>query len=366
MEIIMHEIPVREIVKGFIDDPNFGCIGYGGKLNIRPAFQREFVYNDKQREEVITSILKDFPLNVMYWVRSGDDTFEMLDGQQRTISICQYVKGDFSLDYLSFGSLTNDKREKILNYKLMIYICEGNDDEKLSWFNIINIAGEKLTQQEARNAIYACEWLTDAKKFFSKNGCPAYTFYKDYLKGSAIRQNYLETALKWIIDRDNLSAVENYMDIQKNNNTPDASELWNYFKSVLDWVQEIFTKYRKVMKGIDWGILYNRHKDKAVNPKKLEEEISRLIMDDDVTNKSGIYAYVLDGNERHLNIRAFTHAMKNAAYERQMGICTKCGKHFDLDDMQADHITPWSLGGKTNADNCQMLCADCNRRKSNL
>lgn len=367
MEIIMREIPVREVAAGFVDDPEIGCVGYGGRLNIRPAFQREFVYNDKQRDAVIHTVQKNFPLNVMYWVRSGDGGFEMLDGQQRTISICQYVTGGFSLDYRSFGSLTYTEREQILNYKLMIYICEGTDQEKLDWFNVINTAGEKLLEQEARNAIYSCTWLTDAKKFFSKNGCPAYTLYGKYLKGSAIRQDYLETALKWIANRDELPAVESYMDAQKKNHTPDASELWQYFESVFAWVQSTFPQYRKnIMSGIDWGILYNQHKDDAVDPAQLNQKISRLLMDDDVTNKRGICAYVLDGDERHLNIRAFSQSMKLAAYERQSGICAACGKHFELDGMHADHITPWSKGGKTIADNCQMLCADCNRRKRDV
>ena len=348
MEITMHEIPVREVAKDFIDDPNLGCRCYGGKLNIRPAFQREFVYNNEQRNKVIRTVQKNFPLNVMYWVRSDDGTFEMLDGQQRTISICQYVTGVFSLDYKSFGSLTATEREQILNYKLMIYICEGNDQEKLDWFDIINTSGEQLTTQEARNAIYACPWLTDAKKYFSKPNCPAQVQYKNYLKGSAIRQDFLETALKWIVNRDDLAAVENYMDAQKQNRTPTADDLWNYFESVMTWVAKTFPNYRgKFMRGLNWGILYNAHKDDKIDPAKLEEKIKRLILDDEVTNKRGIYAYVLDGDER------------------QGGICAACGKHFELTEMQGDHVTPWSKGGKTTEDNCQMLCKACNRRKSN-
>ncbi|MBR4151753.1 MAG: DUF262 domain-containing protein [Selenomonadaceae bacterium] len=190
MLIELHKILVREVAKDFVDNPEQGCTGYGGRLNIRPAFQREFVYNETQRNEVIRTIKKNFPLNVMYWVRSGDGNFEMLDGQQRTISICQYVTNSFSLDHISFGSLSETEQNKILDYKLTIYICEGNDQEKLDWFKIINIAGEKLTTQEARNAIYACDWLTDAKKFFSKNSCPAQTQYGKYLSGKAIRQDY--------------------------------------------------------------------------------------------------------------------------------------------------------------------------------
>lgn len=365
MEITMHEIPVREVVKDYIDDQS-GCRGYGGRLNIRPAYQREFVYNKEQRDKVIRTIKKDFPLNVMYWVRSGDGTFEMLDGQQRTISICQYVTGAFSLDYKSFGTLTSPEREQILNYKLMIYICEGNDKEKLDWFEVINTAGEKLTEQEARNAIYACTWLTDAKKYFSKPGCPAQVQYGKYLSGKAIRQHFLETALKWIVDRDDLQAVENYMDIQKQNHTPDAAELWQYFTDVFSWVQRTFPNYNaKLMKGIDWGILYNKYKDKTLDPAQLETEIKRLILDDDVTNHRGIYEYLLSGNEKSLNLRAFSDAIKLATYERQNHKCAFCGGHFEFEQMEGDHIKPWSKGGKTELANCQMLCKACNRRKSN-
>ena len=167
MKIELHEIPVRDVVAGYVDSAENGIVGYGGKLNIRPAFQREFIYKDKQRDEVIRTITKQFPLNVMYWVKDDNDNYELLDGQQRTISICQYVNGDFSLDHLAFHNLTDTEREQILDYKLMIYICEGTDKEKLDWFKIINIAGEQLTAQELRNAIYTGEWLTEAKKYFS-------------------------------------------------------------------------------------------------------------------------------------------------------------------------------------------------------
>ncbi len=202
MKIKLHEIPVREVVKGYIDSAENGVVGYSGRLNIRPAFQREFIYKDKQRDEVIRTVQKNFPLNVMYWVKSDNGNYELLDGQQRTISLCQYVNGDYSIDHMGFDNLTQTEREQILDYPLMIYICEGTDKEKLDWFKIINIAGEQLTAQELRNAIYTGEWLTEAKKYFSKTACPAYAIASDYLNGSPIRQNYLETAIKWIAARD--------------------------------------------------------------------------------------------------------------------------------------------------------------------
>lgn len=360
MKIELKEITIREVVENYKDSADEGVIGYGWKLNIRPKYQREFVYKEKQRNAVVETIQKNFPLNVMYWVKNNDNSFEVMDGQQRTISFCQYIQGDFSLNEMYFSNLTNDKKEQIFNYKLMIYICEGTDSEKLDWFKIINIAGEKLTDQELRNAIYTGEWLTDAKRHFSKNGCPAYGLASDYMTGSAIRQDYLETAIKWI-SNDN---IEEYMAI--NQHTPNATEIWLYFQSVINWVKANFPNYRKEMKGVNWGLLYNKFKDKKLDAKKLEEEIVNLMQDEDVTKKSGIYEYLLNGQEKHLSIRAFTDNMKREAYERQKGICPKCKEHFETTEMEADHITPWHSGGKTKAENCQMLCKECNRRKSGI
>ena len=364
MKIELHEIPVRDVVNGYVDSAENGVVGYDGKLNIRPAFQREFIYKDKQRDEVVRTIRKNFPLNVMYWVKSDNGGFELLDGQQRTISICQYVNGDYSIDHLAFHNLTADEQEQILNYPLMIYICEGTDKEKLDWFKIINIAGEQLTAQELRNAIYTGEWLTEAKKYFSKTQCPAYQIAGDYLSGSAIRQNYLETAIKWIAARDGIE-IEDYMSHHQHDTN--CNEIWLYFQTVINWVKATFPNFRKkLMCGLDWGIFYNKYGTNAYDPKALESRIIELLDDEDVSNQKGIYEYLLDGNEKHLNIRAFTDKQARTAYERQKGICPKCGKHFEINEMQADHITPWSKGGKTAQDNCQMLCADCNRKKSNI
>jgi len=294
----------------------------------------------------------------MYWVKNKDGTYEVMDGQQRTISFCEYVKGNFSLDYKYFHNLTKDEQEQILNYKLMIYFCEGKDKEKLDWFKIINIAGLKLTDQELRNAIYSGTWLSDAKRYFSKSGCPAYSIASDYMKGSPIRQDYLETAINWI----SKGKIEEYM--AKNQHKPDANKLWLYFQSVINWIKAVFPNYRKEMKGVDFGILYNEFKDKELDSKKIEKEIVKLMQDEDVTKKSGIYPYILTKNEKYLNIRAFTDRQKREAYERQKGICPKCKKQFEIGEMEADHIKPWHEGGKTIAKNCQMLCKEDNRIKS--
>ena len=360
MKIELHEIMIREITENYVDNAENGVTGYNGKLNIRPKYQREFVYKDKQRNAVIETIVKGFPLNVMYWVKNSDDAFEVLDGQQRTISFCQYVNGDFSINSRAFQNLTITEQQQILDYKVMVYFCEGNDKEKLDWFKIINIAGEKLTDQELRNAVYTGPWLSDAKLKFSKSNCAAYLQGNKYLNGDPIRQDYLETALKWI----NNGNICDYMSAHQHD--PNANELFFYFRSVIDWVENTFIKYRKEMKGTDWGFLYNQYKDIIVDTSALEREIATLMADDDVTSKKGIYPYVLTRQEKYLSVRAFDNRMKRTAYEKQNGICKKCGKHFELEQMEADHITPWSQGGKTLAENCQMLCKDCNRKKSDI
>jgi hypothetical protein len=358
MKIELKEITIRELTKDYQDNEENGVVGYGGKLDIRPPFQREFIYKDKQRDAVINTITKDFPLNVMYWAVREDGNFEVIDGQQRTISVAQFVVGDFAFQNRYFHNLQKDEQEQILNYKLMVYFCSGTDSEKLEWFKTINIAGEKLTDQELRNAVYSGSWVSDAKRYFSKNGCPAYGIANDYLSGTPIRQDYLETTIQWISN----DSIEKYM--AEHQHEPNANELWLYFQSVINWVKAVFLYYRKEMKGIDWGFLYNQFHTKKIDSKKLEKEISELMQDEDVTNKKGIYIYVLTRNEKYLNIRAFSDNQKREAYERQKGICVNCKEHFELDEMEADHITPWHEGGKTSTENCQLLCKEDNRRKS--
>ena len=358
MKIELKEITVQELTDGYQDDGEGGVRGYGGKLDIRPAYQREFIYKDKQRAAVVDTITKNFPLNVMYWAVRDDGTYEIIDGQQRTISIGQYVIGDFSFNGLYIHNLPSDKKKQILDYELMIYVCSGMDSEKLEWFRTINIAGEKLTNQELRNAVYAGSWVTKAKKIFSKNGCVAYQIGKDYLIGSPIRQEYLETAVKWISE----NQIEDYMGKHQHDSTADP--LWNYFQSVIIWIEGAFTKKRKHMKGVDWGTLYNSYKNKKLNPEKIESETAKLIFDDDVTNKTGIYPYILTREEKYLNIRAFTDSMKQKVYEKQSGKCKVCKKEFELSKMEADHIIPWSKGGKTIEENCQLLCIKDHHKKS--
>lgn len=357
MDIEQKNIAIRELVEGYEDNQEAGVVGFDGKLNIRPAFQREFVYSDKQREAVIDTVNRGFPLNTMYWAVTADG-FEIIDGQQRTVSICQYVDGVFSYKDRYFHNLQQDEKDAILDYKLTVYRCQGTDSEKLDWFRTINIAGEKLEDQELRNAVYSGTWTADAKRYFSKTQCAAWQLADKYMTGSPIRQAYLQTAISWINDGD----IEGYMATHQHD--PNANSLWLYFQAVISWVNATFPKYRREMKGIAWGALYNAHKNDNLDPTTLEAETARLMADDEVTKKKGVYEYLLTKNEKHLSIRAFTDSNKRTLYERQKGICPTCKEHFKIGEMEADHVTPWSQGGKTEIENGQMLCRECNRRKS--
>lgn len=369
MKIEPHEITVRELIAGFRDNGEDGVWGYGGKLNIRPPYQREFVYKEKDKKAVIESIMKGFPLNVMYWSVNGDGTYEIIDGQQRTMSICEYCTTNqsfgFKIDNIErgFQNLSEERKNTILDYKLMIYFCDGTSDEKRDWFQIINTAGVQLTNQELLNAIFSGSWVTDAKRYFSKRNCMAADVGKKYMTGRVDRQEYLETAIKWISN----GRVEQYM--KEHQHDVNANELVRHFKQVIAWVELLFPEkyYRAEMKGVDWGKLFNACGNKPFDAEALERDVARLMQDEEIESGSrkGIYPYVLTRDERYLNLRAFPDSIKRLVYERQQGVCAKCGDKFPIEQMEGDHVTPWSEGGRTTVDNCQMLCKTCNRRKSN-
>ena len=369
MKIEQKSITVRDLVEGYVDDPNSGVYAYGGKLNVRPPYQREFRYDTKQQQAVIETILKGFPLNIMYWSVADDGTFEMIDGQQRTLSICGYYDRDFNITnkergVLYYNNLTDEEKEHFLNYELTVYFCTGTDKEKLDWFRVINIAGERLLDQELRNAVYSGPFVTDARRHFSKRNCPAQAVGGDYMTGGTLEQAYLETVLKWAARHDGItdaSPIDKYMALHQHD--VNANKLWAYFMQVMTWVQSTFPKYRKEMKGLDWGAMFDEFGDCTYDTDGLEKQISLLMEDDEIMKKSGIYRYVLGGDERDLSFRTFDKKQKREAYERQKGICSLCGKHFELEEMEGDHITPWRDGGRTTAENCQMLCRECNRRK---
>ncbi len=361
MKVAPRDVTVSDLVSGYEDNGEEGGLrGYNGLLDIRPPYQREFVYDEERRKAVIATVLKGFPLNAMYWAVAGNG-FELLDGQQRTLSISQYIDGQFPIvidgSPRFFSNLSPERKAKILAYKLLVYECEGSHDDKLEWFEVINTVGLELKKQELRNAVFIGPWLTAAKKWFSKQGGPAASIGSRLLTGPVNRQAYLEIALDWLTD----GAIDQYMALHQEDQN--ANELWTFFQNVISWVNLTFPKYRTEMKGVEWGPLYKKFGQEKWNTEELEAEVARLMRDNDVTKKSGIYDYVLSGNERALNIRAFDDNMKREAYERQGGICPVCKDHFQSEEMEGDHIKPWHEGGKTNADNCQMLCKPDNRKK---
>lgn len=366
MKIEPLSLTVRQLCDGYADHAEDGVVAYGGKLDVRPKYQREFIYSEKQQQAVINTAMHDWPLNTMYWAVRGDGTFEVIDGQQRTLSLCRFCEGDFSFPWrgsqLFFDNLLPDEQEAFLDYRLTVYLCEGTDSEKLEWFRTINIAGEELTEQELRNAVYAGPWTADAKRYFSKTECAAFQLGGKYMTGSPIRQDYLETAIRWFARGD----IECYMAAHQHDAS--ATALWVYFQNVIAWVRTIFPKYRREMKGVEWGELYNEYSKNEYDPAALERDVARLMADDDVQRKSGIYEYLLSGGEREnaLSIRKFTDSQKRAAYERQGSRCAMCGKAFAYEEMHGDHKTPWSKGGHTTPDNLQMLCRTCNLRKGNV
>ena len=370
MTIEKREVTVGEIVKGYVNNDEQGVRGFGGLLDIRPPYQREFIYNEKEQKAVINTVLHGYPLNVMYWVKRSDDAecpYEVMDGQQRTLSLCEYVAGKFSFDFKFFANQPKDVQQKILDYKLDIYICEGTASEKLDWFQTINIAGKVLNDQEINNAIFAGPFVSDAKRHFSKKNCGAERLGKDLVNGMVNRQDFLKKALEWMAEHETRQkhpqTLKGYM--ADHQHDPNANNLWTYFQNVLNWAITNFDmkKFKMIMKGLDWAWLYDTYGSETLDTVELAKRISILMRDGEIQKQTGIIPYVLTGDERHLDLRAFPEDIKLAAWERQNHICPLCGKEFDYEFMEGDHITPWREGGRTVIENCQMLCRECNRRK---
>lgn len=381
MEIKKTAITIRELTEGYVNesetDIEQGVYAYGGKLCVRPAFQRMFVYKKEQENAVIDTALKGFPLNIMYWVDNGDGTYDCLDGQQRTISLCNFVDGisSFNAPWLNDNKKTYlhtlerinpDLAEQFLNYELEVYICKGTKAEQMEWFRTINIAGEELYPQELRNASYVSKWLTDAKRYFSKASvsakCPAERIGGEYTNKNANRQEILAQAISWFIGSEKDEDICQYMEEHINDN--DASELWNYFNDVINWVQELFPgTYDKGMASVKWGVLYNDYKNEAFDPDEICEKFDELIeykaskeLDISVAK---ICEYCITRDEKLLKHREFNNAQKTTLYNRQKGICPICGEHHLKADMQAHHKVPWYKGGLTELDNGVMICKNC-------
>ena len=370
MTIDKQEITISKIVEGYVNNDEQGVRGYGGLLDIRPPYQREFIYNDKEQQAVINTVLNGYPLNVMYWVKRSEDAecpYEVMDGQQRTLSICEYVAGKFSFNFKFFANQPKDIQQKILDYPLDIYICEGTPSEKLAWFKTINLAGKPLNEQEINNAIYAGPFVSDAKKHFSKTNSGGARLGKDLVNGTPIRQDFLKKALEWMADHETRNGhnqtLLGYMGDHQHD--PNANNLWSYFQNVLNWAITNFDmkRFKRIMKGLDWAYLYDTYGTETLDTIKLWKRISELLRDSEIQRPQGIIPFVLTGDERHLDLRVFPEDIKLAAWEKQKHICPICGRDFDYEFMEGDHITPWRDGGRTVVENCQMLCRECNRRK---
>ena len=378
------EITIKEICNGFTYNEleGKGLFGLSGKLTIQPEYQRNYIYADGKKDvAVIDSIIKGYPLGILYFVKTGDDTYEVLDGQQRITSFGRYVIGKFAVKVNGmenyFTGLAEDLQNKILDTKLLIYICEGTESEIKEWFKTINIAGVPLNEQELLNAIYSGKFVTSAKKEFSNSQNSNIQKWSAYIKGDVKRQDFLACALDWV----SKGSKETYM--SEHRNSDDISELKNYFTSVIDWISSVFKTVEKEMCGLKWGEFYEKYHANPYNPDEVDKKVKELYADGAVKNRSGIFEYVLGGctETKLLNIRIFEDRDKRIVYEKQTkeaekkGIsnCPFCAisdtpnkiKIWKLAEMDADHVSAWSKGGATSIENCQMLCRPHNIAKGN-
>ena len=381
------EITVKDICEGFVysELEGKGLFGLSGKLTIQPEYQRNYIYaseGGKREVAVIESILKGYPIGLIYFNKVNSDNFEVLDGQQRITSLGRFVTNKFAIkdengNEQLFGGFALDKKNKILNTKLLIYECEGTESEIKEWFRTINIAGVPLNSQELLNAVYSGPFVTLGKEEFSNSKNSNIQKWSAYISGSANRQDFLERALEWV-SKEN---VGDYMSRHRFENN--ITELKDYFNSVIDWVSTIFTDVESEMKGLEWGRLYETYRKKPYNSKIVSNEVKRLYADPYIKSRKGIFEFILGGSTdtKLLEVRVFDEATKKSVYTRQTeeaekkGIsnCSLCAighdsnkaKIWKIAEMDADHVTAWSKGGATDIKNCEMLCKTHNRAKGN-
>jgi len=378
------DITINDVCKGFTYNEleGKGLYGLSGKLTIQPEYQRNYIYADGTRDvAVIESILKGYPLGILYFVKTGEDTFEVLDGQQRITSFGRFVIGKFAVKVAGmenyFSGLNEDLQQKILNTKLLIYECEGTETEIKEWFKTINIAGIPLNEQELLNAIYSGKFVTEAKREFSNSQNSNVQKWKAYVKGDVKRQDFLSCALDWV----SKDEKEKYM--SEHRNSDNINELKTYFTTVIDWISGIFKSVEKEMCGLKWGELYEKYGKKPYNPDEVDKKLKELYADGSVKKRSGIFEYILGGcvDTKLLEIRVFEDRDKRIVYENQTKLanenqlsnCPLCAisdnanktRIWKLSEMDADHVTAWSKGGATDISNCQMLCITHNRAKGN-
>lgn len=380
------DITVEAICDGFVYNQleGKGLYGLGGKLTIQPEYQRNYIYADgggKKEQAVIHSLLKGYPLGLIYFNKVAEDKFEVLDGQQRITSAGRFITNKFAImvdgNPMNFDSLPADQQAKIRDSKLLIYECEGTESEIKQWFETINIAGVPLNDQELLNAIYSGPFVTLAKAEFSNSQNANIQKWSAYIKAEVNRQGYLERALEWVSKGD----IGGYMSAHRNENN--INELKTYFNSVIDWVSTVFVDVLPEMKGLEWGRLYEEHHGKSYDPKKLSNEVKKLATDDFVKSRKGIFEFLLGGSvdTKLLEVRVFDTPVKRAAYAKQTQAAERKGKSncplcavghganksriYKFDEMDADHVAAWSKGGKSSAKNCEMLCITHNRAKGN-
>ena len=378
-------LTVEDICDGFVYNEleGKGLFGWGGKLTIQPEYQRNYIYADGKRDvAVVDSLLKGYPLGLLYFVKTGENRYEVLDGQQRITSFGRFVRNKFPVVDVGglphyFDGLDPEQKARILGSRLTIYVCEGEEAEIKEWFRTINIAGVPLVEQELLNAIYSGPFVTAAKAVFSNSGNSMMQKWKSYVAGDERRQKVLETALKWVSG----GQIEDYMG--RHRFDADCKGLLAHFTSVIDWIDGTFKGVKDEMCGLDWGRLYETFHGNAYNPAKVWARVESLFADEFVTDRRGVFEYVLGGetDTQLLNVRVFSEKEKKTVYARQtaeamkkgVSNCPLCAVGHDanarrvwkLSEMDADHVTPWSKGGATDLSNCQMLCRTHNRAKGN-
>ena len=383
--ILKSNITVKEICDGFVYNEleGKGLFGLSGKLTIQPEYQRNYIYAEENREAgVIESVLKEYPIGLIYFNKVGKDIFEVLDGQQRITSLGRFITDKFAIKDENgmpqiFGNMAKDKQNKILEAKLLIYECEGTESQIKEWFKTINIAGVPLNNQELLNAVYSGPFVTRAKEEFSNSQNANIQKWSAYVSGSANRQEFLECALDWV----SKGNIGDYM--SKYRKDKNIDELKKYFNTVIDWVSSVFTDVESEMRGLEWGRLYEEYHKKSYNPAKVSAEVRKLYGDPYIKNRKGIFEYILGGSTdtKLLEVRVFDEATKRSTYELQTAKakkkeesnCPLCavghdankGKIWSFGEMEADHVSAWSKGGKTTAKNCEMLCKTHNRAKGN-
>ena len=385
--ILKTSITVKDICEGFVYNEleGKGLFGLSGKLTIQPEYQRNYIYasdGGKREMAVIDSILKGYPIGLIYFNQVSENNLEVLDGQQRITSVGRFVTDKFAIKDENgmeqyFGGMAKDKKAKILETKLLIYECEGTESQIKEWFKTINIAGVPLNLQELLNAVYSGPFVTLGKEEFSNSQNSNIQKWSAYVSGSANRQDFLECALDWV----SKSNIGDYMSSHRFDKN--ITELKKYFSSVIDWVSSVFIDVESEMRGLEWGRLYEVYHKKSYNPKKVSEEVQKLYGDPYIKNRKGIFEFILGGSTdtKLLEVRVFDDATKKSSYKEQTvkaekkkeSNCPLCTlghdankeKIWSLNDMDADHVTAWSKGGKTASKNCQMLCKTHNRAKGN-